>query len=188
MENEVLDQDLIVKKNEGERVYVGFWTRVGASLIDFVVYAPVMGINMYNLYSLKNLPLQIATMLVLLIYKPFMEYRYGATLGKMAVKIKVVGADSEEISLTQSCLRNITTLVSQVLAVITTLILFNNQDFLDANSMFEVANIQNNVISPIPNYVISTFYFVSCLAIVGNDKKQALHDMLAKTFCVSTKK
>ncbi|MBK8392708.1 MAG: RDD family protein [Saprospiraceae bacterium] len=45
--------------------------------------------------------------ILLMCYKPFMEFQYGATLGKMAVKLKVVNLDFEKITLSQSIIRYI---------------------------------------------------------------------------------
>lgn len=184
MENEVLDRDLLVDKTNTQHEYAGFWIRVGASLIDGVIYLPMLGINMYNLYFLKSLPLQLATTLVLLAYKPFMEYRYGATLGKMAVKIKVVNGDSESITIPQAVIRNIPSLLSQVISVIGAILLFLSPDFQSASSMMEVAALQNQVMSPVPGYVVSVFYLISCITVGVNVNKQGIHDMMAGTFCV----
>lgn len=184
MEQDVLDKDLLTENKERQREYAGFWIRVGASFIDMVVYLPVIGINMYNLYFLKSLPLALLATLVLVVYKPFMEYRYGATLGKMAVKVKVVTGDSDQISIQHAVVRNIPALLGNLLSGLTAVLLFSNADFQSASTMFEVAALQNEVMSPVPNYVISIFYCVSCLAVAFNDKKQGLHDMMAGTYCV----
>jgi uncharacterized RDD family membrane protein YckC len=184
MENEILDKDLLIENAADKREYAGFWIRVGASLIDLVVYLPVLGVNMYNLYFLKSLPLQLITTFVLLVYKPFMEYRYGATLGKMAVKIKVMDSDSGSITIPQAVIRNLPSLLSQLLSVITAVLLFLEPDFQEASSMMEVAALQKEVMSPIPNYVVSLFYMVSCITVAFSATKQGLHDMMAGTFCV----
>jgi uncharacterized RDD family membrane protein YckC len=184
MEQEILDNDLLVQNTERQRVFAGFWERVGASLIDGVVYLPVIGINAYNLYWLKSLPLQLITTLVLLAYKPFMEYRYGASLGKMALKIKVIGKDSDQLTIQQAVIRHLPTALGQILSAITAILLFMNSDFQSASSMFEVAALQNAVMSPIPNYLISTFYLVSCITVAFSASKQAIHDMMAGTFCI----
>lgn len=184
MEQDVLDKDLLIENSEQKHEYAGFWIRVGASFIDMVVYLPIMGLNMYNLYSLKSLPLQLLTTLILVVYKPFMEYRYGATLGKMAVKIKVIDKDSNGLSIQKAVIRNTFSLLGQALSLVTGVLLFTNTEFLEATSMFEVAALQNTVMSPVPNYIVSVVYCISCLTVAFSATKQALHDMLAGTFCV----
>jgi uncharacterized RDD family membrane protein YckC len=184
MENEILDRDLLVEKSTVQHEYAGFWIRVGASLIDLVVYLPVFGVNMYNMYFWKSLPVQLFTTFLLMVYKPFMEYQYGGTLGKMAVSVKVVDGDSHSISITQSVIRNAPSLLSQVVTLIGAMLLFLNPDFQSADSMMEVATLQNEVMSPIPNYIISFFLFVSYITVGLSSKKQGLHDMMAGTYCI----
>lgn len=184
MNNDVLDNDLLIEKTETKHQYAGFWIRVGASLIDLVVYLPALGVNMYNLYFLKSLPLQIFTTVVLMVYKPWMEYQYGGTLGKMAVKIKVIRGDSQSITIQQSVIRNAPTLVSQAISLVTGFLLFNHPEFQAASSMLEIANLQNQVMSQNVGFLVSLFYIVSCVAVAFTATKQALHDMLAETFCI----
>lgn len=184
MEQDVLDKDLLIENTERQQEHIGFWTRVGASLIDMVVYLPVGGINLYNMYSLKSLPLLFLSSLILIVYKPFMEYRYGATLGKMAVKIKVTNKEYGQLSIQQAVIRDIPALLGQVLSLITSLLLFMNEDFLEATSMLEVSALQNTVLSPVPNYAISIFYCISCVTVAFSASKQALHDMMAGTYVV----
>ena len=66
--------------------YAGFWIRVGAAIIDSFVMIPIIAISFYNLLSLKSVILLYILTLISAVYKPLMEWRYGATVGKMAVK------------------------------------------------------------------------------------------------------
>jgi uncharacterized RDD family membrane protein YckC len=116
--------------------------RVGASLIDFLVYLPLIGLNMYNLYILKSLPLQLIVAIIITIYKPLLEYRYGATLGKMAVKIRVVNLNFQQLTLSQSILRNFPYLLSQIISIASTIMLFQHSDFQAATSIIEVGYVQ----------------------------------------------
>jgi uncharacterized RDD family membrane protein YckC len=184
MEDNILDKDLLVEKNEIQHEYAGFWIRTGASLIDLVVYLPIIGINIYNLNSLKSLPLQIFTTVLLMVYKPWMEFQYGSTLGKMAVRVKVVSRDSDSISIQQAVIRNAPGFASQILAMITTVLLFMHPDFQTVSSMDEVANLEDRVFTSVPEYVITSFYMISCFAVAFNANKQALHDSMAGTFCI----
>lgn len=184
MENEVLDQELLIENQASQHQYAGFWIRVGASFIDLLAYSPVLGLNIYNIYFLKNLPVQVATTLLLLVYKPFMEYRYGATLGKMALKIKVIDGNANSITIPQAFIRNAPSIVSQVISLIGAVLLFTNSDFESASSMAEVASLQKEVMSPIPNYLATIFYFISCIVVGTSAKKQGIHDQMAGTYCI----
>ena len=183
MENQVLDSHLQVE-DINQSQWAGFWIRVGASLIDALVFLPVIGFNFYNLYALKSLPLALIVTFALILYKPYMEFRYGATLGKMAVKIKVVNNLLNPITLNQAIFRYIPWLISQIVSVAATVLLYSHPDFEVATSMSDIGYLQNEVISPAINMFASLFLMVSCLVVAFSAKKQGLHDMMAGTFCV----
>ena len=85
---------------EADIVFAKFWARFGAMLIDgLVVIAIVLPATYFNVIQWKSPWIYIVTSLLTIIYKPFMEYEYGATLGKMAVGIKVVGHQFQKVTL-----------------------------------------------------------------------------------------
>jgi len=184
MENQLLDNELISNEVNLEVKWAGFWIRVGASFIDFFVYLPLVGVNMYNLYMLKSLPLQLLITLTMIFYKPFMEFRYGATLGKMAVKLKVVNKDYNKISLLQAILRFSPWLLGQLFSIYSTILLFQNPGFIDTNSWTEVGTLQNQIISPIYSSLCSFVMIISCVVVGFSNTKQGLHDMIAGTYCI----
>jgi uncharacterized RDD family membrane protein YckC len=173
-----------MQKNESINQFAGFWIRVGASLIDACVYLPLVGLNMYNLYEIKSLPLQLLIILILAIYKPFMEFRYGATLGKMAVKIKVVNANFQPLTLSQAIVRYSPWLLSQIISFISTVLLYLSPSFHEVSTMAEVGALQNEVFSPFIATTASFLVLVSCIIVAFDSRKQGLHDMLANTFCI----
>ncbi len=186
MEQQLLDNDLqtMPQQNDSVKQFAGFWIRFGASFIDGLVYLPLVLLNMYNLYEIKSLPLQLFIVLLLIVYKPFMEYKYGATLGKMALKIKVVSANFESLSLSQAVVRFSPWLLSQIVSLISTILLYLNPSFQDANTMLEVGTLQNEVFSSIIGTTASFLVLISGLIIAFDSRKQGLHDMLANTFCI----
>lgn len=94
MSDHILDENYDDLDGE-ERNYrfAGFWIRVGATIVDILVMLPFVGLSFYILLVLKSLPLMIVITVIMAAYKPLMEYQYGATLGKMAVGIKVVNEE-----------------------------------------------------------------------------------------------
>ena len=98
-----------------ERRYAGFWIRVVAKIIDGLAMGLVVGIPMLILGvaggtfspqggqpSMAIVTMQILLQLVgvffSIAYNTFMHGKYGATLGKMAVGIRVVMADGAPIT------------------------------------------------------------------------------------------
>jgi uncharacterized RDD family membrane protein YckC len=184
MENNLLDNDFQTPQATRKVEYAGFWIRVGATFIDFLAYSPIIVLNFYNLYSLKSLPVQLLTLVFLTLYKPWMEYQYGATLGKMAVKIKVVNSQYESINLEQAVKRFAPWLISQVISFYATIILFQSEAFAEATGWMEVGQIQNELTPTAISYFGSGLMLVSCLAVAFDDNKRGLHDMFAGTYCI----
>ena len=68
--------------------YASFWQRFGAALIDGILFGVVSNVLGAILPSLSEARSWI-TPLVFWIYSVYMTVTYGATLGKMALKIRV---------------------------------------------------------------------------------------------------
>ena len=59
--------------------YAGFWIRAGASIIDGFVTAPIGILIIYNFLIAKSFPFLIFTTILTMLYKPLMEWRFGAS-------------------------------------------------------------------------------------------------------------
>ncbi|HYQ25402.1 RDD family protein [Stenotrophomonas sp.] len=141
----------------GEVVYAGFWKRVAAYLIDYIVlvipsgllggvFGAVIGLAGSGGTGTEVLIQAVSGLVGLLIgmgyYGWFHASRGGATPGKMAVGIKVVRSTGERITLGRSIGRYFATLLSSILLCI--------------------------------GYLMAAF----------TDRKQALHDMICDTVVV----
>jgi uncharacterized RDD family membrane protein YckC len=84
----------------------GFWIRVAATLLDALVLSPVMAVEVYILVTSKNLTSLALLAIPRLFYKPLMEWRYGATVGKMICQIRVVASSGKNLSLGAAFLRS----------------------------------------------------------------------------------
>lgn len=184
MENQVLDDEFVFNKTKPKVKWAGFWIRVLASFIDVVAYAPLIGLNIYNLNTIRSLPLQLLINLLTIAYKPYMEYHYGATLGKMAVGIKVVNKDFEQITLSQSLLRYIPLGIGQLISIVATILVFQHPDFPATSGWLEVGALQNEVVPASLNSISSLLLFASCIVVAFTDRKQGVHDMIANTYCI----
>src|SRR4030043_189847 len=90
---------------EGYSRPAGFWIRVGASIIDSLIFIPIVILSIWNTYSLKSTAVLVLISLPGLIYKPFMESFFGATLGKMSCKIKVINDNGKKLPLFDAYVR-----------------------------------------------------------------------------------
>jgi len=163
--------------------YASFFSRALATLIDAIVLIPISYLSIMNLIEWKNLALFCLGAAVSLLYKPVMEATFGATLGKMAVGVKVVNDRSQKISIEQSFTRNILFIVSSIGAIITSYLLLYTPDLLMSDIIGEEATKRQDM-GTIIQSVCSILLFVSVLSIVFDPQKQALHDKFGRSFCV----
>ncbi len=190
MSEESLDQQVIDDKNgyQEEIEYAGLWIRLGAAVIDTLVLIPIIGLSMYNQFDIKSLTLLYVLTVLSALYKPLMEWRFGATLGKMACKIKVVNEDLKPISIDQSFGRYAPWAISVVIQLLVATQIFMDPGFKAADTFIEIGVIAQN--SPLNN--VSSIYNLIFFIIVGwlivDKKKQGVHDKIAKTFCIKIPK
>lgn len=95
--------------------YAGFWIRFAAKFIDGLIFMVILGIPVGILMFttiqsagrgggspemgiLLQAVIQLGSIIIAVAYNTFFNGKYGATPGKMAVGLKVVGADGQPIS------------------------------------------------------------------------------------------
>jgi uncharacterized RDD family membrane protein YckC len=162
----------------------GFWIRAGAQIIDLLVFLPIVGLSYWNTFSLKSTVVLVLISVPGLIYKPFMESFFGATLGKMACRVKVIDDNDNKLSLFAAYVRFFPFLLSAGVNLAGQLILFSSEQFQSATSMIELSQAQQgNFLAPMGT-VIGILVVIECVVAAFTFRKRALHDMLAESFCV----
>jgi uncharacterized RDD family membrane protein YckC len=184
MSDQIIDSEVQIDETEPFHEWAGFWIRVGATFVDFLALLPLYGLSMYNLFSIKSLPLEVVLLVALAVYKPFMEYKYGATLGKMALKLKVVNANYNTLSVKEAVLRYFPWMLAQVVSIYGTMLLFQHVDFDSTTGFMAVSNLQSTMLPKSIESIPSILIFISCLVVAFHPKKQGLHDLMAKTYCI----
>jgi uncharacterized RDD family membrane protein YckC len=164
--------------------YASFWTRVGASLLDTLILLPVAFLNIYNILDFKQLPLYVLLGFVPLVYKVFMEFKYGATLGKMIVKVKVINEEEESVSFEQAIVRNIFYLLVSVISFLAGLYLFVQPDFSSITTFLQYGLVMQEGPHQLISQLANVLFLVSCLFVVFRDNRQALHDSMAGTYVI----
>ncbi len=162
-----------------------FWSRVGASLLDILILLPLIGLNVYNLYSMKSLPVALIILLLTILYKPLMEWEYGATLGKMIVKLKVVGEDLNPISLGTAFMRYSIYGLAQIPGIMTTIWLYNQEEYYRADGFMEVGLIQQAAPYQWLTWLTGLLVLVAIIWFFVSKRQQTLYDVLAKTYVVT---
>lgn len=157
--------------------------RFGAMLIDGIlvgiVTVPVM---IFNVFDLRTSYIFILFSLAGMLYKPLMEYKYGATLGKMAVSIRVIDYSGAPITFQQAFLRSIFNLISQTLSLITMIMIVSSGLQIDTLQQYsQVLEEQPlNRISQAFNLLILADYIPAFF----DKQKRCLHDRIARTLVV----
>src|SRR5690349_11616183 len=129
---EILDRDIAPKpNNESVIIYGKFWPRLGALILDTLIVGVPLFVIVYLNISWKNVGLLLVTNVLGMMYKPWMEYRYGATVGKMTLGLKVVDLNYDRPTLEAVLLRNVFSLSASVWSTIFSVLIFMSPEFQD---------------------------------------------------------
>ena len=184
--NESIDETFIDSSNLNVE-YVGFWPRLGALIVDGLIMVPVMLIFTLFARSYEAVMIsQILFTMIVLIYKPFMEYKFGATVGKMAVNAKVVNAAYQKPELRDALLRNIFNISHNLIGIVFLFVFFSLGELprtsLDYNNMRPLSDTE--VIKTIIDALFGIIAIVELIVLLTDEKFRSLHDKIAKTYVI----
>ncbi len=172
---------------EVEIKFATFWPRLGATILDSLIIGFfVLPITYLNVTAWKIPWIYILTTLTSLFYKPFMEYRYGATIGKMAARLKVVGYNFERITLNEELKRVSFYYLPSILIAIMTVKSYFSSGFRDLPGFVEFQNYigETNPAIPWVNLIVMGFAVADCVTFFTNYQRRSLHDMYAGTYVI----
>ena len=175
-----LSQDLLNEEELQIISYTKFWPRVGASLIDRVVVLMITPLALYNALHWQSYLLFTGLTLMQFIYKPFLEYEYGATLGKMVLKMKIVNYQYQKAGLKEIFLRNITVIVESILTLLIGLYKYGYNSVSTESGSYEPAYI----ILIAVNILLVIFNIVDIIFLATAKDGRSLHDRIGKTFVI----
>ena len=171
--------------------FATFWNRLGAAFIDgIIILIFTFPVTYFNIVSWKIPFLFILTSGIAVIYKPYLEYRYGATLGKMAVGIQVLGHQFEKVSLNEEMRRVSFYLIPAILTQIMTMGFYFSANF---NLISNYREYNRFIVSSNPaitwlNGIVFVLLFADCITFFLNDQNRALHDIYAGTYVIEKPK
>jgi uncharacterized RDD family membrane protein YckC len=162
------------KLNENqELIYVGFWKRVLAMMIDGLIILPITIIQYKNYTNIHNsisaIWIYLSYVIIMYSYYIFFLVKFGGTPGKLVTKIRIVSPNGKYISIKQAILRNLINFIFVSLNVAVNLIIYKT-------------NTHNSTI--IANLGVVIFY-VDVLFVVFNKRKRAIHDLIADSYVVT---
>lgn len=153
----------------------GFWRRSGAILIDLIIIGTIgflLGLALENVFVQLGGWGRLIGFVIALLYFGILNSKlaHGQTLGKKLLKIKVVNAANEPISIGRSCIRY----------SIIALPFFLNGAHFGNEAMFSIA------IYPLSLIVFGGLLSIVYLFIFNKATRQSLHDLIVGTYVVNS--
>jgi uncharacterized RDD family membrane protein YckC len=154
--------------------------RLGAAIIDGVVFIPFIFIQNWLFDITESLTVKIIWTIFLLFlslfYSIFLHYKYGQTFGKWVAGVKVLNIDeSKTITLKQSVIRDSFYLVTEVFALLYFTFLFFGTN--KSENLF-------NDYREFNTYPTLIWTLLELISMLTNNKRRAVHDFLAKSVVV----
>jgi uncharacterized RDD family membrane protein YckC len=172
-------------------IYGGFWRRVAAVLIDGVCMLPLVGLQFYLLAQGRfGMLYAIAPMVLIpLVYNVYLVKRYGATVGKMAMKMRITMADGSPVTGSAALMRYMPWTVFALLQCVgTALAALSMTD--DAYATFGVMDrsVQLEMVQPVwatyAGHAMKAWSIAMVISLLATSKRRTLHDFLAGTVVV----
>ncbi len=171
--------------------YGKFWDRVGAYLLDsLLVGVVVFGLNYLNITQFKSFLFYLPVAIVGILYKPYMESYYGATLGKMALNLQVTDLNYNKIDFERSLLRSLIVITPSLIYIPLYYLAFNNPQITNINGFLEFSMALDAAYptTRLIGHFFSLVYLTDLVVLIteGNNKQRSLKDFIAKTYVIKT--
>src|SRR2546423_5924843 len=100
-------------------VYAGFWRRLGALLVDVLVWLPISYTAAWLTSFSKGFAVSAESVnyIGLLCYQVYFHARWGQSLGKMAARIRVIKLNGKRIGLKEAVIRSSVDLIWTVFSL-----------------------------------------------------------------------
>jgi uncharacterized RDD family membrane protein YckC len=170
-----------------ERLYAKFWDRFGAYILDALIVGLISyGINYLNFISLKSFYVYLPIAIIAILYKPYMESRHQATLGKMALNLRVTDLNYEQIDFEKSLLRSLIVMIPALIYIPVQYLAFDNPNLMAIDGFW---NFSQGVAATYPtmgtfNSIFSLVFLVDLIMLLADSSKRqrSLKDRMAKTY------
>ena len=176
-----------------EDVYAGFWVRVAAKLLDFIILLPVIGLVFYidSLSKSANINAMIPNLLFGAAFEVVLVKIYGGTPGKLIMGLKVIKKNGDNIDWQSSFYRYS---VEFFLAVLGVYVMFLTLNLIDDSTYASLGFMKRNqlisTINPIPakiqNWTDFAWYISGIIVLISNPRKRTTHDFIAGTVVIKS--
>lgn len=158
--------------------YTSFGERLAAGLIDGLVFVPFVIVDSVFIAKNTNGWLVVTwTMLMTIasfLYSVLMHARYGQTLGKMAMKIKVVDvSETRDIGLRKAFLRDSVWIAVELIGFFILLYGIVSEGFISD----DITLVYDSYFA----WFGGAWFLLELITMLTNSKRRALHDFIAGT-------
>jgi uncharacterized RDD family membrane protein YckC len=167
--------------------FAKFGPRLGAFILDLVITLLILApITFFNVMQWKSTAIFILSSLFIICYKPFLEYRFGATLGKMAVGIRVVGYQFQNVTLKEELRRVSFYLVPSIIQQIMTFKVYFSDELKSVRTYADYNNYitQSNPSLVWLNIIVFLLLVADIITVLTNEQNRSLHDLYAGTYVI----
>ncbi|WP_028104827.1 RDD family protein [Pseudoduganella violaceinigra] len=173
----------------------GFWPRVGAKIIDFLVMLPIVGLTIWLSAKSRSFYFWavIPSLLFAMFYSVYLVRRFGGTPGKLALKLRVQMKDHSPVSFTAALIREAPLMLMGAASNLGLGMAAMQMDdatymalgFMERSTML-VATGPGWV--TIVSWLINAWTLVGAIVLLLNERRRAVHDFLAGTVVVKVSK
>ena len=168
--------------------YKTFWRRFVAGFIDGLVFMPLSLVGMWCTQNAASIPpvafaaIHVITTFMYYAYTIIMHGKFGQTLGKMAMKVRVIDvSETRPISYRQSFLRDIVPV-----SITAVLIPHDLMQLLNGTSYMLNPGTMPDTISIALGFVMMGWGLLEVTTMLMNSKRRAIHDFIAGSVVVKT--
>jgi len=180
-----------------EPTYAGFWPRLGALLIDSLVWLPVGVLSIWvdREYRLFDVYRVIPLVVLSVLYSMFLVARYGGTPGKLALGLRITELDGLPVTARAAVVRHLPELILSTLSMVALCVpLLAMSDAQYAEVASTVGDRTRYLRANAPAWYRpvdvagAVWVWGELIVLLTNRKRRALHDFLAGTVVVRIKR
>ena len=172
-------------------VYVGFWRRVAAYIIDIAVLTPYALFSSWFAYSSKEgfLICQAVAFLIGIIFEIYLVKRFGGTPGKLLMKMRIAKLDGSPVGYREASIRySVLFVISLVSSVALIISAFNMPDLEYAALTHKTRGMRLRELAPVWYQPVeiagSVWVWSEFVVLLTNRKRRAIHDFMAGTVVI----
>ncbi len=167
-----------------EERYQTFWPRFWAGWIDAAIWLPLLAVDSWIEEHIHS-PIFLASWFIAYtlsfdFYSVAMHSKYGQTLGKMAMGVKVLDVTEKKLSLRQALLRDCVPIMFSVLIIFDDL-----STVLAGRSRSDNTELDWVLIMAAYGYML--WFAAELVTMLFSSKRRALHDFIASSVVVRTR-